>query len=179
MSLEADLRAVCDRIAHIAAPLNDADPSRAQVPAEFAALVQGAAAQNTARPVPDAIADLARRAGARSALDPALIEAVIANESSYDPHALSAAGAQGLMQLMPSTAAALGVDPTDPAQNVAGGARYLRSLFDRFGGNLPQALAAYNAGPGAVQQFGGIPPYAETRAYVDHVLATYHALTRR
>jgi soluble lytic murein transglycosylase-like protein len=168
MSLEADLSAVRSRIAQIAAPLGDVarDPP---APAAFAALVQTSA--------PPAVAELARRSGARNALDPALIEAVIANESSYDPHALSPAGAQGLMQLMPGTAASLGVtDPTDAAQNVAGGARYLRSLLDRFGGNLSLALAAYNAGPGAVQQFGGIPPYAETRAYVDHVLATYHAL---
>jgi soluble lytic murein transglycosylase-like protein len=169
MSLEADLSAVRSRIAEISAPLNDGVANDPPAPAAFAALVHTS--------VPPGVADLARRSGARNALDPALIEAVIANESAYDPRALSPAGAQGLMQLMPGTAASLGVtDPADAAQNVAGGSRYLRSLLDRFGGNVSLALAAYNAGPGAVQQFGGIPPYAETRAYVDHVLATYHAL---
>lgn len=171
MSVEADVSAVRERIAQIAVPLNDRGASDVPASTTFATLVQTA--------VPASIVALARRSGAKTALDPALIEAVIASESSYDPRARSAAGARGLMQLMPATAAELGVaDPTDPAQNVAGGARYLRSLLDRFG-NLPQALAAYNAGPGAVQQFGGIPPYAETRAYVDHVLARYHALKTR
>ncbi|HEY5659027.1 MAG TPA: transglycosylase SLT domain-containing protein [Myxococcota bacterium] len=106
-------------------------------------------------------------------LPPALVKAVIAAESDFDPQAVSRAGAQGLMQLMPTTAAHLGVaDPLEPRQNVHGGVSYLRSLLDRYG-DLTRALAAYNAGPEAVDRYGGIPPYRETRAYVDRVLTYY------
>jgi soluble lytic murein transglycosylase len=106
-------------------------------------------------------------------LPPALVKAVIAAESDFDPRAVSRAGAQGLMQLMPTTAANLGVaDPLEPTQNVHGGVSYLRSLLDRYG-DLTRALAAYNAGPEAVDLYGGVPPYRETRAYVDRVLTYY------
>ncbi len=109
-------------------------------------------------------------------VDPALIKAVIANESGFNANATSKTGAQGLMQLMPDTAASLGVrDAYDPVQNVAGGTRYLRGLLDRFGGNMPLAVAAYNAGPGAVEKYGGVPPYAETRNYVQNVLASFNS----
>lgn len=112
-------------------------------------------------------------------IDPALVEAIIANESGFDPKATSRAGARGLMQLMPETAASLGVlDPYDPAQNVRGGTRYLRSLLDRFG-DLELAVAAYNAGAGAVERYGGIPPYPETQNYVRHVLSRYRELRSR
>jgi soluble lytic murein transglycosylase-like protein len=107
-------------------------------------------------------------------VEPALIKAVIANESGFDANATSGAGAQGLMQLMPATAASLGVrDAYDPAQNVAGGTRYLRGLLDRFGGDKRLAIAAYNAGPGAVEKYRDIPPYRETRNYVQNVLASF------
>lgn len=118
----------------------------------------------------DHVAEAARQYG----LDPALIAAIIQQESGGQQYATSPRGARGPMQLMPDTARALGVtDPYDVRQNILAGARYLREQLDRFGGNLELALAAYNAGPGAVQQHGGIPPYAETRAYVPAVLRRY------
>jgi soluble lytic murein transglycosylase-like protein len=116
--------------------------------------------------------DAARRHG----LDPELVLAVVAVESAFRPEAVSPKGAQGLMQLMPTTAAALGVgDALDPAQNLDGGVRYLGSLLTLYGGDLRRALAAYNAGEGAVARHGGIPPYRETRAYVKSVLRRYRA----
>jgi soluble lytic murein transglycosylase-like protein len=126
-------------------------------------------------PVPPAQIDaLVEQNAAAWQVDPALIKAVIANESGFNANATSKAGAQGLMQLMPETAASLGVrDAYDPAQNVAGGARYLRGLLDRFGGDKRLAIAAYNAGPGAVEKYGDVPPYAETRNYVQNVLASF------
>lgn len=118
--------------------------------------------------------DLIASSAARWHVDKALVKAIVANESAFMPGATSPTGAQGLMQLEPGTAAALGVtDPYDPEQNVNGGTRYIRALLDRFGGDATRALAAYNAGPGAVEKYGGVPPYAETRAYVERVLESY------
>jgi soluble lytic murein transglycosylase-like protein len=111
-------------------------------------------------------------AAARNGVDPALLTGLIHAESNFDPNAGSPAGAQGLTQLMPGTAASLGVtNSLDPAQAIEGGAKYLRQQLDRFGGDASKALAAYNAGPGAVERFGGVPPYAETQAYVRKVLS--------
>jgi soluble lytic murein transglycosylase-like protein len=105
-------------------------------------------------------------------LDPALLAGLIKQESGFNPNAGSGAGAQGLTQLMPATARGLGVtNPLDPAQSIMGGAKYLKQQLDTFGGDVTKALAAYNAGPGAVQRFGGVPPYAETQNYVRVVQA--------
>jgi soluble lytic murein transglycosylase-like protein len=118
-----------------------------------------------------AYAPLIDQAAARHGLDPSLLYGLIEQESGFDPSAASGAGALGLTQLMPSTAASLGVtEPLDPAQSIEGGARYLSQLLRQFAGNAADALAAYNAGPGAVEQYGGVPPYPETQQYVAKVL---------
>lgn len=108
---------------------------------------------------------------ARHGVDATLVEAVIRAESAFNPTAVSRTGARGLMQLMPKTAAMLGVrDSFNPRENIDGGVRHLRYLLDRYPGNVPLAVAAYNAGEGAVDSYRGIPPYAETQQYVQRVL---------
>ncbi len=112
------------------------------------------------------------RAGRDHRIEPGLLKAVIHTESAFDPRAVSRKGAQGLMQLMPRTAAWLGVDdPFDPWQNITGGTRYLRYLMERYEGDLELVLAAYNAGERVVDHYGGIPPYGETQRYVRKVLS--------
>ncbi len=118
-----------------------------------------------------------RAAAARHSVSPALVEAVAWQESRLNQQAVSPKGARGVMQLMPGTARELGVDAHDLAANVEGGAAYLARMMDEFDGDLVKALAAYNAGPGAVKRHGGVPPYAETQGYVAAVLARLAAST--
>lgn len=114
--------------------------------------------------------DAVTQAAKKHQVDAALIRALMHAESAFNPNALSHKGAQGLMQLMPGTADELGVDDAfDPAQNIQGGAKYLARLLKQFNGNIKLATAAYNAGPGAVKRYNGIPPYKETEVYVERV----------
>ncbi|AEJ40533.1 lytic transglycosylase [Sulfobacillus acidophilus TPY] len=122
---------------------------------------------------PSTVSAAINAAAAATGLAPELLRAVAQTESDFNPEAVSSAGAVGVMQLMPGTAAGLGVNPYNVSQNVLGGAEYLKQLLADFHQNLPLALAAYNAGPGAVTQYHGIPPYAQTQAYVQKVLSVY------
>ena len=125
-----------------------------------------------------AIEDIVAAESASNQLHPELLYSVIAAESNFNPKAVSSKGAIGLMQLMPETAAELQVNPHDPAQNVQGGAQYLRFLLNKYAGakdQLVRAIAAYNAGPGAVDRYDGIPPFAETQNFVSRVLKRFVA----
>ena len=117
--------------------------------------------------------EMIETAARRNGVDADLVRAIGTAESNLNQGAISHVGAIGVMQLMPETAASLGVNPYDEQQNIEGGARYIRQMLDTFNGNLHKAIAAYNAGPGAVQQYGGIPPYSETQEYVGRVMDFY------
>lgn len=122
---------------------------------------------------PAAYASVIGEAAQKYNVDPRLISAVAEAESSFTQNAVSSAGAVGIMQLMPETAASLGINPYDAAENIDGGTHYLRQMLDTFGGDVKKAVAAYNAGPQAVKDYNGVPPYRETQGYVDKVLNLY------
>jgi soluble lytic murein transglycosylase-like protein len=173
-----DLAAVESRIAVVSQDARTpASSANQQSVAAFEALLNSESSASApgpygSAPVPPAEVDaLIARAAAANGEDPALVKAIVANESSFNPAATSPVGAQGLMQLMPSTAVEVGVsDAYDPAQNIGGGTRYLAKLLQRFSGDVPQAVAAYNAGPETVARHE-MP--AETAAYVRDVLSSY------
>lgn len=174
-----DIGVVESRIAQISGESRSPVSQAAGSVAAFSALLDAPpapTASGLSRGAPLPCADVERliaHACAANGADPALVKAIVANESGFDPGATSSAGAQGLMQLMPGTAAGLGVrDAYDPAQNIAGGTRYLGRLLQRFNGDVPAALAAYNAGPAAIER-GEMP--AETQHYVRSVLDSYAA----
>jgi len=130
---------------------------------------------------PSDLEPIIAKAAEEHGVDPSVIKAVIRVESRFRNDAVSRVGARGLMQLMPGTARNMGIDPSDPAQNIDGGTKYLKQLIDRFG-NIQDALAAYNAGPTSVTRYGGVPPYPETKRYVDEVMknvALYSSDDRR
>jgi soluble lytic murein transglycosylase-like protein len=151
-----------------------------ELPAGFAAVPDGALADAArhASAVPLRYQPLVTHLSAKYDLSPALIEAVVWQESRWRENAVSHAGARGLAQLMPGTARDLGVNPDDPAANLEGGARYLRAQLDRFDGDLERALAAYNAGPGRVISAGGIPRIRETQNYVASIIGRLSSHTR-
>lgn len=126
---------------------------------------------------PEHIVQLIEKYAAKHGVDSALVKAVAKIESDNNPQAVSHAGAIGVMQLMPETAKQLGVNnPDNPAENIEGGVKYLKGLLDKYSGNVSIALAAYNAGPGCVEKYGGIPPYRETQHYVTKVMDYYRRL---
>ncbi len=161
--------------------LNWADPALTNAAPGFSQSLSQAVAPSASNlvgndPPSTTVTQSIQNAAQSTGLSANLLKAVATVESGLNPEARSSAGAIGVMQLMPGTAQELGVNPTNVVQNVQGGAEYLKSLVNTFHGDVPLALAAYNAGPGAVEQFGGIPPFAQTQAYVKKVLAVYQQL---
>jgi soluble lytic murein transglycosylase-like protein len=146
-----------------------APPAPKPAPATVAATPAAASEPASQAPVRLTPADLADRAADKYGLPRWLVRSVMKVESGFQPKVISPKGAIGLMQLMPATAQTLGADPHDPAQNADAGARYLRDLLIKYDGGLWHALAAYNAGPGAVDKYRGIPPYAETVRYINRI----------
>lgn len=182
--------AVVARVAQLQSLMGAASPAPAPAPTAFASQLASATATTAAAPAATTASAGLMSVGAselpadvpfgaeitaaakKHGIDPALLAGLVKQESGFNPSAGSPAGARGLTQLMPGTAAGLGVSNVlDPVQNLNGGAKYLRQQLDAFGGDVTRALAAYNAGPGAVQRYGGVPPYAETQNYVRIVQA--------
>lgn len=177
------IQGVEDRVAQLSNMLGiESTPSPSASPA-FNDALQGALGNNGFAPVnpghgntsiePADIKSMIQSSALANGVDPHLFDALVQQESGYNPNSRSRAGAMGLTQLMPETASSLGVtSPFDPVQNLQGGAKYLKSLLNQFN-SVPLALAAYNAGPAAVIRHGGIPPYHETQNYVNSILAKY------
>ena len=137
-------------------------------------------AEYLAIPANEAYDDIIQEAAAEYDMDPNLIHAVMQAESAFHPYAVSRAGAEGLMQLMPELSDEIGVDDAfDPRENIRGGARYLKRLLDHHNGNIDLALASYNAGPGNVERYGGVPPFRETRNYVKTIRQILKARKKR
>jgi soluble lytic murein transglycosylase-like protein len=150
-------------------------PAEAQPPAPAAAVTPGAITRQTEHLSEEDLRPMLTQAGTTYNVDPDLLASVVRQESGGQPRVVSRAGAQGLMQLMPGTAADVGVaDSFAPGENIRGGTNYLNQLLDRYHNNLVLALAAYNAGPAAVDRWHGVPPYSETRAYVARVIREYN-----
>ncbi|HEX7556617.1 MAG TPA: lytic transglycosylase domain-containing protein [Leptolinea sp.] len=157
--------------------------SDSQGVASSASFSQVLSAKQTPAPVAvsgNKFADLINSTAKKYGVDPNLVNAIVKAESNYNPQAVSSCGAQGLMQLMPGTARSLGVaNSLDPAQNIDGGVRFLQKLLTHYNGNVQFAVAAYNAGPGAVDKYNGIPPYTETQTYVTRVMGYLKSATPR
>lgn len=150
----------------------EAAPSRYRTQRQKSAVAAKAPVSATATQVPEKLQRVIEESARKYELPEKLLTAVIKVESNFNPRAVSSEGAKGLMQLMPATARKLGVkNAFDIAQNIDGGSRYLKQMLERYGGRVDLALAAYNAGPGAVDRHRGIPPYKETKGYVKKVMA--------
>ena len=153
------LQAAIDRARQLGQPIAPPIARKAAAPSDLTPLSGGT------------FDELLTQAAAKEGIDASLLKAVATAESGLDARAVSGAGAKGVMQLMDGTARELGVTNVfDPAQNIAAGAKYLKQMLSRYGGDVTRALAAYNAGPGAVDAHGGVPPFAETQAYVTKIL---------
>lgn len=176
-----NLQATLQRIADIRGRFESMAPAGVQPESQpgvsFDATLSKAMGEGgTAGAVPENLEALIGQESREQGVDANLLKAIIRHESGFNPKAVSPVGAQGLMQLMPGTAAGLGVKNSfDPAQNIEGGAKYMKSLLQRYHQSVPTALAAYNAGPGAVDRFDGVPPYPETTRYVRNVMQSYQA----